>query len=172
MIFPNQDAESMTKFYGQPWKIISSGVVYDSSFEAAHITRIAAPYDMWMGDVKITRIAVNKKCAKSLEIILGKIAKEFNAKERALFQLDRYGGGFIFRPIRGVDGKTTVNKLSTHAYGAAIDLAPALNPLGAFYNPAKKMMPHEVIEIFKKEGWFWGGDFKSRPDCMHFQATQ
>lgn len=172
MIFPNQDAESMTKFYGQPWKIVSDGVILDPQFEPVHITRIDAPYDMWMGESKITKIAVNKKCAQSLSIILDKIRRYTSAVERKEFQLDRYGGGFHFRPIRGVSGKLTVNKLSTHGYGAAIDLAPALNPLGAFYDPAKKMMPHEVIEIFKKEGWFWGGDFKTRPDCMHFQATK
>ena len=171
MNFPKPDAESMTKFYGQPWKITSDSVILDPTYEAEYIARVQVPFDMWMGDIKITRMAVNKKCADSLRIILDKILKSTNAKERAEFQLDRYGGGFNFRPIRGVNGRLTINKLSTHAYGAAIDLAPALNPLGAFYDPSKKMMPHEIISIFKGEGWAWGGDFKSRPDCMHFQAT-
>jgi len=170
--FPKQDAQSLCLYYGQPWKIIDDGVILDPLFEVAHIMRINAPYDMWMGDIKISKIAINKKCADSLSIILEKIKRDTSALERKEFQLDQYGGAFNFRPIRGVSGKLTVNKLSTHAYGAAIDLAPALNSLGAFYNPAKKMMPHEIISIFKSEGWAWGGDFKTRPDCMHFSATQ
>jgi len=172
MTFPKPDAQSLCAFYGQPWKITSNGVEWDEHFEAAHIMRIPAPYDMWMGDAKITKIAVNKNCAVSLLACLERIAKKTNAKERKEFQIDQFGGGFNMRPIRGVTGSLTVNKVSLHAYGAAIDLAPILNPLGLFYNPAKGMMPHEVIEIFKNEGWTWGGDFKSRPDCMHFQATE
>lgn len=171
-IFPNHDAQSMTNFYGQPWKIVSDGVILDPQFETNHITRIQAPYDMWMGDIKITKIAINKKCAESLLRCLTKISNTISKSERKIFGLDQYGGGFNFRPIRGANGKLTINKLSTHAYGAAIDLAPQLNPLGAFYNPAKMMMPYQVINIFKDEGWEWGGDFKTRPDCMHFQATE
>lgn len=171
MNFPKPDAQSLTNFYGQPWKIVSDGVILDPHFEAAHITRIQAPYDMWMGEAKITKIAVNKKCAQSLILCLEEIGKTISKSERKLFGLDQYGGGFHFRPIRGVTGKLTVNKLSLHAYGAAIDLAPALNPLGRFYDPSKLMMPHQVVSIFERNGWFWGGNFKSRPDCQHFQAT-
>lgn len=171
MNWPKPDAQSLSNFYGQPWQINADSVTLDPDFEPANIMRIPAPYDMWMGDIKITKIAVNKKCADSLLRILSKIGASFNAAERKQFGLDQYGGCFNFRVIRGVNGRMTVNKLSVHSYGAAIDLAPALNPLGAFYQPNKLMMPHEVIEIFKAEGWFWGGDFKTRPDCQHFQAT-
>lgn len=172
MDFPHRDAISLSNYYGQPWKVIDDGIILDPLFEAAHIIRIKAPYDMWMGESKITKIAVNKKCAESLGIVLEKIGKELNARERKEFGLDQYGGCFNFRPMRGVNGRLTVNKLSLHAYGAAIDLSPALNPLGRFYQPEKKMMPWQVVEIFKKEGWFWGGDFKERPDCMHFEGTK
>ena len=172
MTFPKSDAKSLTEFYGQPWKTTSAGMAWETHFEASHIMRIAAPYDMWMGNAKISKIAVNKKCADSLLRILTRISKETNADERKRFGLDQYGGGFNQRPIRGVDSsKMTVNKVSLHSYGAAIDLAPQLNPLGAFYQPQKMMMPSQVIEMFRAEGWTWGGDWKSRPDPMHFQAT-
>lgn len=171
-MWPKSDAQSMSNFYGTPWKVTDSGIVVNPTFEAIHITRIKAPYDMWIGDIKISRISVNKRCADSLLRVLTRISKEISPIERKEFHLDRYGGGFNFRPIRGAEsGRLAANKLSTHAYGAAIDLAPDLNPIGAFYTPGKRMMPHEVIEMFKKEGWAWGGDFKTRPDCMHFQAT-
>lgn len=172
MDFPRSDADSLCKFYGQPWKVNVDGELdWDPHYEAAYITRISAPYDMWMGNDKITKIACHKKIAISLQAVLSQVAKELNAHERKFFHLDQYGGCFNQRPIRGTVGRLTKNKVSLHAYGAAIDLAPHLNPLGAFYDPAKKMMPPEVIEIFKKNGWRWGGDFKQRPDCMHFEGT-
>lgn len=171
-MWPKPDPKELCDFYGQTWRISSHGVEFDPLFERAHIIRIPTPYDMWMGDAKITKIAVNKKCAESLSRILVKISKETNAIERKEFGLDQYGGGFNQRPMRRTNGRLTVNKISLHAYGAAIDLARALNPLGAFYAPEKKMMPWQIIEIFKNEGWKWGGDFKTCPDCMHFEATK
>lgn len=171
-MFPMPDAKSLAEYYGQPWKVTSDSIVLDPLFEKVHIMRIRTPYKMKYAGKEISQIAVNKKCAESLGIVLEKIGKTLNASEREFFQLDQFGGSFNFRPIRGVNGALTANKLSLHAYGAAIDLAPQLNPLGVKYDPAKKMIPHEVIEIFKKEGWGWGGDFKARPDCMHFQATR
>lgn len=170
-MFPKPDSQSLVDFFGQPWKVTSTGLVLDPTFEANHIIRIDAPYDMWMGNAKINKIAVNKKCAKSLFTCLDKIARTITAAERKQFGLDQYGGCFNFRPIRGSEGRVIVSKLSLHSYGAAIDLAPQLNPLNAFYRPEKLMMPHQVIDIFKAEGWKWGGDFKTRPDCMHFEAT-
>ncbi len=29
----------------------------------------------------------------------------------------------------------------------------------------------EVVEVFKKYGWTWGGDFKSITDTPHFEKT-
>lgn len=171
-MFPHADAQSLTEYYGQPWKITSNGVEWDPLFEKEHIIRIAVPYDMWMGNAKITKIAVNKKLAVSLASILVRIAKELSPVERKEFGLDQYGGCFNQRAIRGHESRLTVNTVSLHAYGAAIDLAPQLNPLGHYYDPAKKMMPHQVIEMFKAEGWSWGGDFKSRPDAMHFEGVK
>ena len=77
-----------------------------------------------------------------------------------------YGGCYNYRRISGS------GRLSTHAWGAGIDLDPDRNPLGKAYDEGEGMMPRPVIEIFEAEGWKWGGRFISRPDCMHFQATQ
>lgn len=74
--------------------------------------------------------------------------------------LDVLGGTFAFRKIRGA------SSLSTHSYAIGIDLDPANNALGNTTGG----MPLFAVELFKKEGWTWGGDFKGRKDWMHFQA--
>jgi hypothetical protein len=51
-----------------------------------------------------------------------------------------------------------------HAFGAAIDLNAAANPLGE-----QGSMDSRVIEVFEHFGFFWGGRFHGRPDPMHFQ---
>ena len=33
------------------------------------------------------------------------------------------------------------------------------------------MISPVVVDIFKAEGWKWGGDF-TNPDAMHFEATK
>lgn len=69
------------------------------------------------------------------------------------------------------------NKLSDHATGNAIDINPFQNPWihpsahkieGRKYD--KKQMgtiTDEVVNIFKKYGFSWGGDWKT-PDYQHF----
>lgn len=69
-----------------------------------------------------------------------------------------WGGIYNFRSIRGVQ------RLSLHAFGAAVDLNAETNALGT---PGD--MDPRVIEVFRHFGFFWGGDFHGRPDPMHFQ---
>jgi hypothetical protein len=73
--------------------------------------------------------------------------------------LHSWGGIYNFRPIRG-----TTQRLSLHAFGAAVDLNSETNRLG----DAGDMDP-AVVEISTHFGFVWGGDFRSRPDPMHFQ---
>lgn len=70
-----------------------------------------------------------------------------------------FGGCFSFRPQR------TGAKLSTHAWGIAIDLNPETNQQGT----AGDMDPG-VIAIFRAAGFTWGGDWQGKTrDPMHFQ---
>jgi len=153
----------IVKFYGNP--DTNGDGQPDPKWEAANLIYIVPPYRMqwsWGGECK--RIRVHKKCADSLLRCLTKIGQEFDVKARTYYQLDRCGGGYTFRPIRGVS-----DRLSMHAYGAAIDLAPELNPLGhKWYPNGYRMMPEEVVKIFADEGWYFGGLFR-RPDCQHME---
>jgi hypothetical protein len=70
-----------------------------------------------------------------------------------------FGGCFSFRPQRAA------SKLSTHAWGIAVDLNPASNAQGSGGD-----MDGGVIRIFRDAGFEWGGEWEGkRRDAMHFQ---
>lgn len=68
-------------------------------------------------------------------------------------------GGFANRNIRGS------SRVSQHAYGNAIDINAAANPLGS----SEHDLPDDVAEIAARHGLTWGGNFSGRPDPMHFE---
>lgn len=83
---------------------------------------------------------------------------------------------------------SNVQRLSNHAFGRVIDINPYYNP----YIRQGKIEPRGVeayldrelnekgmikddgicVEIFKKYGWSWGGEWKSRKDYMHFEKPK
>lgn len=85
--------------------------------------------------------------------------------------IDNNTSAYNFRFVSGT------TKLSDHAIGLAIDINPKQNPwlhpsaLNKFtYTPGKKgtiEKNSEVVSIFKKYGWSWGGDWQN-PDYQHF----
>jgi len=72
-------------------------------------------------------------------------------------------------------GSSICRNYSLHAFGLAIDINPKRNPHCPFYPVCKKEnvlitdLPPQVIEIFKRNGFRWGGDYKSSKDAMHFE---
>jgi hypothetical protein len=137
-------------------------------WEQMFLTYIGTPWPMvlaWDKSVTVTRIRCHNEVAKSLTKILESLWN-LHGKDVSRIQasgLHLYGGCYGYRASRGAEG------LSMHAYGAAIDLNPERNALGT--KPDKCAMPDEVVDVFKAQGWTWGGDWKARPDPMHFEAT-
>lgn len=78
---------------------------------------------------------------------------------------------FNYRYVIGTD------KISDHATGNAIDINPMQNPWvhtsahkipGREYNTNNKgTITSEVVTIFSKYGWQWGGNWRN-PDYQHF----
>lgn len=87
-------------------------------------------------------------------------------------------GAFDWRFVKNT------NEVSDHAFGAAIDINPVLNPWvrkglpnspNHPYDETKKGTLHaasDVVKIFKEEGWKWGGDWKKSKDWMHFYRPE
>jgi hypothetical protein len=156
----------MAAFYGDPDPDRDGKA--NAAWEAANLVYVQAPWPMvadWARDTVISRIRVHRLVAPSLERVFGAIKQEFPSfAQIQSLGLHLFGGAYVFRNKRGLETR------STHAYGAAIDLAPSRNPLGVKWRPG--MMDPRIVAAFKREGWTWGGDFKSRADCQHFQAAR
>ena len=130
-----------------------------------NLTQIELPYPMQIEGQPVAHITCNLKVASSLRRIFTAILARYGADEKGMAKLRAdglatYDGCYNDRSIRGS------SRRSMHAYGAAIDLDAEHNPLGALHGT----MPRAVVEIFKAEGWRWGGDYTGRKDWMHFEA--
>lgn len=150
-------------FYGNP----DSGGdgVPDRHWEDANIVTLAPPWRMrlaWDTSQVVKSIRIHKLVYPSLSRVLlamwGAFGHDQAKVEAARMHL--YGGAYNFRMMRGSA------HLSMHSYGCAIDLDPEGNVFGSH----QWSMPQTVIDIFKSEGWIWGGAW-SKPDAQHFQAA-
>jgi len=155
--------KDLNEFYGNPDGDCDG--MPSPKWEADNLTSIVPPYPMyWSWSMQpVKSIKIHKKCAGSLFDILTEISNEVPKEIRVKSQINRCGGAYNFRRMRGL------HTLSTHSWGCAIDLSPELNWLGRVYDSKLNMMPMKVVEIFQSHGWVWGGKW-SRPDAMHFQA--
>jgi len=59
---------------------------------------------------------------------------------------------------------------SMHAWGSAFDINPQSNPYwGSRKGEMRRDIPDSVVNIFKQNGFFWGGDWPGNRDPMHFE---
>lgn len=116
----------------------------------------------WARTVHIGKVTLHKKAGPAI------IAWMEDCYKNGLWdEMDVYGGGYEFRLQRGSQN------LSMHGLGAAVDIDPARNKLGA--RPEDTNLggtPRGLLIVSAAErlGLTWGGRWKVRPDCMHVQA--
>jgi hypothetical protein len=140
---------------GLPEIIHTFGDPHDPQFEAKNIVLFDLPYPIRYAGVPKTRA----RCHKLLVDNFVAVFKDIQAAGLVDPWANDYSGIYAVRPIRGYPKFP-----SCHSWGIAIDLEAAENPLGS-----QGHMNAGVITIFKKHGFFWGGDFIHRHDPMHFQ---
>ena len=87
------------------------------------------------------------------------LEEEREIREKLEDEFKEYNGIYNHRSIRGFAGHA-----SAHSWGIAIDMGASTHPLGQW-----KPWPEQILKAFSDAGFFWGGLFKSRRDCMHFQ---
>ena len=104
------------------------------------------------------------RCAESVGPLLAAFAAEFHELIEPIDEGTFDDWAYAYRMVRG-----NPTKLSCHSSGTAIDLNATKHPLGKYDTfPAEKIPM--IRALAKKYGLKWGGDFKSRPDDMHFEV--
>lgn len=165
--WPHQN--DVDSFYGKI-KLGSDGRP-TPAWEASNLTLASTPYPMrlsWDLSVTVRKFTCHKAVRPSIETILEEIWNHYGKDLEAIraARVDLFGGCYNFRRMRGGA------KLSMHSWGIAIDLDPERNPLGKPYKASAGMMPMDVVNIFEKHGWEWGGRWGAKFDAMHFQAAR
>lgn len=135
-----------------------------------NIAYVAPPWRMFAGGLEVHAIQINKYIADDFKAILNEIWVAAGKSQEKIHEwgMDRFDGSFVVRSIRGRPGKW-----SNHAFAMACDFNAKCNPLGE--PPGKKKGSFtgtsQVVKIFQKHGWRWGGTYKNRKDGMHFEAV-
>lgn len=147
-----------------------------------NIVEVSINYINFDGDIKTGILEVHNKVSNEVKLIFDEILD----LEFPIFQIKTIDN-FDFSDEISVRNNNTsgynfrfVNnstKLSDHSLGLAIDINPMQNPwvhpsaLNIFkYDPTKKgsiVVNSKLVNIFKKYGWSWGGDWLN-PDYQHF----
>jgi len=143
---PSPDDKAMIAYYGEPGST--------KNLASINVSGLGIQYE----GASVETIRCHRKVADSMLAALKEISKG-----PAAWVLKEYAGCFNNRPMRG--GK----RKSKHAWGVAIDLAPATNGLRMSW-PQDSTMPLEVMEAFARAGWISAGAEWGR-DAMHFERT-
>jgi len=150
------------------------------------------------GKVKKGEIIVNKAIANDVIAVFKELYKikypiesmklidEYDAVDEISMRHNNTSG-FCYRVVKGS------NSLSKHSRGMAVDINPLFNPCFSVdltgktaykkgtlqpanaekYVDRTKKYPYtltaEVIAIFKKYGFRWGGDWRTKKDYQHFE---
>lgn len=134
--------------------IATFGSIDDPNFQSDNIVLFDLPYALSFNGTPTMHARAHKLVAPVFQAVF----TDINTGGLSLFAND-YSGIYAARPIRGFPSHP-----STHSWGIAIDLEATNNPLGTTGH-----MDPRIIAVFEKYGFFWGGNFKSRKDPMHFQ---
>lgn len=118
----------------------------------------------WYGrKLKVTKVnGVNKKL-DSVKNELGKLPLEFHK------YFTKTAGTFNYRKIAGTD------RISAHSFGIALDINTEYSHYWRWQKPDASgiykyinNIPLEIVEIFEKYGFIWGGKWYHF-DTMHFE---
>lgn len=82
--------------------------------------------------------------------------------------IKEFDGSYSPRFVRGSD-----HTLSNHAFGGAFDINYAWNHLGAEPSPiGAHGTVRPLVPIAAAYGFFWGGNYSTRKDGMHFEIAK
>ena len=86
-----------------------------------NLVRITPPYQLWYDGSRVSSIAVHKAVAEHVQAALREVLEYYGIERIKALGLDQYGGCYNYRKATGS------SNLSMHAWGIALDFAPATN---------------------------------------------
>jgi D-alanyl-D-alanine carboxypeptidase len=122
-------------------------VLITNDFERENVITETFPI---LGTIRIHRAA-----APSLHRIMSEIESKGWA-----YKIKTFDGSYVPRFVRGSD-----TSLSSHAFATSIDINARENGQGM--PPTKDQ--EDLAPIFQKHGWYWGKNFTTKTDPMHFE---
>jgi hypothetical protein len=129
-------------------------MIQEPGWAATHISRVALP------------LGIHAQChvgiIPALQGALNEVASSGLAGAIDVANTNTYGGCYNVGEISPL-GSTTGGFISKHAWGIAIDMNTVENPEGS-----PPTMNCDVVRIFRKWGFAWGGNFL-QGDGMHFE---
>jgi hypothetical protein len=157
VLAPPYGLDQIRATFGEIFTYILPDHTLDPRWETQFLTRIDLPFRLRLSWDK-SRLVKQMTCHKLVAPIFTKV---FAKLQSAGLQqkITSFGGCFSFRPQR------SGTKLSTHAWGIAIDVNPETNQQGTAGE-----LDSAIIAILKQAGFSWGGDWQGHSrDPMHFQ---
>jgi len=123
------------------------------------------PAEIGIKSYSVDGTARRLRCAESVGPLLAAFAAEFHKLIEPIDEGTFDDWAYAYRMVRG-----DPTRLSCHSSGTAIDLNATKHPLGKYDTFAAEKVPM-IRALAKKYGLKWGGDFKTRPDDMHFEIS-
>lgn len=156
-LVPPHGLDGIVSTFGHIFDYIREDHTLDPRWQTEMLATISLPFPLplaWDKSRSVERMTCHKLLGQTFADVFARI-QSANLQSA----ITSFGGCFSFRPQR------TGTKLSTHAWGIAIDLNPESNEQGTAGN-----MVAGLISIFKVSGFSWGGDWQGKVrDPMHFQ---
>ena len=115
--------------------------------------------------IPIRGTMVKVRCAKAVAPLIAGFCSEFHELIEPIDEGSLDDWGYNFRMVRN-----STDKLSNHSSGTAVDLNATKHPLGKSGTFPSEKVPM-IRALAKKYGMMWGGDFRRRPDPMHFEIN-
>src|SRR5215213_8439275 len=132
-----------------------SSSAQEPGWAAAHVTRVGLPLGI--------RATCHNVVIPALQGALNEVAASGLAGAIDVGNTNTYGGCYGGLGEVSPLGSSTGGFLSKHSWGVAIDMNTVQNPEGA-----PPSMNCDVVRIFRKWGFSWGGNF-IQGDGMHFE---
>jgi len=143
--------------FGDIYRYLREDGTLDPRWEAEQLARAPLPFPIplsWDPAKQVRNLYCHRRLAPVFPALFAEIERR-----RLRGKVRSFGGCFNFR------AKRSGNKLSTHAWGVAIDLNPETNGMGRDGD-----MAPGIVRVFESFGFTWGGRWSGRSkDPMHFQ---